>query len=78
MTATQDWQTRWDAALMGNYGTPSVALTRGECATVRAVDGTETIALFAGLAVNALGPAHPAVHAAGTNQQGRPGRPYQA
>ena len=63
MTSTS-WQDRWDAALMGNYGTPSVVLSHGEGATVWDVDGKEYVDLFAGLAVNALGHAHPAVRAA--------------
>ncbi|MDT7546849.1 MAG: acetylornithine/N-succinyldiaminopimelate aminotransferase [Actinomycetota bacterium] len=61
---TSDWQQRWDAALMGNYGTPSVVLARGEGATVWDVDGNEYVDLFAGLAVNVLGHAHPAIRAA--------------
>jgi acetylornithine/N-succinyldiaminopimelate aminotransferase len=61
---TADWQQRWDAALMGNYGTPAVVLARGEGATVWDVDGHEYVDLFAGLAVNVLGHAHPAVRAA--------------
>jgi acetylornithine/N-succinyldiaminopimelate aminotransferase len=59
-----DWQRRWDAALMGNYGTPSVVLARGEGATVWDVDGKQYVDLFAGLAVNVLGHAHPAVREA--------------
>ena len=62
--STRTWQDRWDAALMGNYGTPPVVLARGEGATVWDVDGKEYIDLFAGLAVNVLGHAHPAVRAA--------------
>ena len=67
---TQDWQQRWDAALMGNYGTPPVVLARGEGATVWDVDGKEYVDLFAGLAVNVLGHAHPAVRAAVDAQLG--------
>ena len=63
MTGAQ-WQQRWDAALMGNYGTPPVVLARGEGATVWDVDGKEYVDLFAGLAVNVLGHAHPAVREA--------------
>ena len=61
---TQDWQARWDAALRGNYGTPAVVLARGEGSTVWDVDGKEYVDLFAGLAVNVLGHAHPAVREA--------------
>ena len=61
MTRTRDWQDRWDAALMANYGTPAVVLARGEGASVWDVDGKRYTDLFAGLAVNVLGHAHPAV-----------------
>jgi acetylornithine/N-succinyldiaminopimelate aminotransferase len=65
---TKQWQDRWDAALMGNYGTPSVVLARGEGATVWDVDGKEYVDLFAGLAVNVLGHGHPAVQEAVARQ----------
>ena len=52
---------RWDAALMGNYGTPALSLVRGEGATVWDDDGRPYVDLLAGIAVNALGHAHPAV-----------------
>jgi acetylornithine aminotransferase len=70
MSNTSDWQARWDAALMGNYGTPPVVLARGEGATVWDVDGKEYVDLFAGLAVNVLGHAHPAVREAVERQLG--------
>ena len=69
-TSTGDWQARWDAALMGNYGTPPVVLARGDGATVWDVDGTQYTDLFAGLAVNVLGHAHPAVREAVHRQMG--------
>lgn len=52
---------RWDAAMMGNYGTPAVALVRGEGARVWDDTGREYVDLLAGIAVNVLGHAHPAV-----------------
>ena len=67
---TQDWQRRWDAALMGNYSTPPVVLVRGSGATVWDVDGKDYVDLFAGLAVNVLGHAHPAVQEAVARQVG--------
>ena len=70
MMHTQQWQARWDAALMGNYGTPPVVLARGKGATVWDVDGKEYVDLFAGLAVNVLGHAHPAVLEAVSRQLG--------
>jgi acetylornithine aminotransferase len=68
--STQDWQRRWDSALMGNYGTPAVVLARGEGALVWDVDGKPYVDLFAGLAVNVLGHAHPAVMDAVNRQLG--------
>jgi acetylornithine aminotransferase len=65
---TYSWQTRWDAALMGNYGTPPVVLARGRGATVWDVDGREYVDLLGGIAVNLLGHAHPAVVEAVTRQ----------
>jgi acetylornithine aminotransferase len=70
MSQTTQWQLRWDAALMGNYGTPAVVLARGDGARVWDVDGKEYLDLFAGLAVNVLGHAHPAIQAAVTRQLG--------
>ncbi|MFN2537984.1 MAG: acetylornithine transaminase [Mycobacteriales bacterium] len=52
---------RWDAVMMGNYGTPAVALVRGEGATVWDDDGRAYVDLLGGIAVNVLGHAHPAV-----------------
>ncbi|MCU1621638.1 MAG: acetylornithine aminotransferase [Frankiales bacterium] len=70
MSQTTHWQRRWDAALMGNYGTPAVVLARGAGASVWDVDGKEYLDLFAGLAVNVLGHAHPSIQAAVTRQLG--------
>jgi acetylornithine aminotransferase len=70
MSENQSWQKRWDASLMANYGTPQLALVRGEGATVWDADGREYVDLFAGLAVNVLGHAHPAVQEAVARQVG--------
>ena len=59
--SSQDWLARWDAALMGNYGTPPVVLARGSGATVWDVDDKQYVDLLGGIAVNLLGHAHPAV-----------------
>jgi len=67
---SRDWQKRWDASLMANYGTPPVVLVRGEGATVWDANGKEYVDLFAGLAVNVLGHAHPAVLEAVARQLG--------
>ncbi|MCY7365214.1 MAG: acetylornithine transaminase [Frankiaceae bacterium] len=56
-----DMSRRWDAVMMGNYGTPAVGLVRGEGARVWDHDGKEYVDLLGGIAVNVLGHAHPAV-----------------
>ncbi|MDN3247867.1 acetylornithine transaminase [Streptomyces mutabilis] len=52
---------RWQGALMNNYGTPRLPLVRGEGSRVRDADGKEYLDFVGGIAVNALGHAHPAV-----------------
>ena len=52
---------RWQGALMNNYGTPRLPLVRGEGARVWDADGKEYADFVGGIAVNALGHAHPAV-----------------
>ncbi|MCX5383500.1 acetylornithine transaminase [Streptomyces sp. NBC_00083] len=51
-----------------NYGTPKLALVRGAGATVWDADGVEYTDFVGGIAVNALGHAHPAVVQAVTQQ----------
>ena len=63
-----DMAHRWDAVMMGNYGTPPVGLVRGEGARVWDDDGREYVDLVGGIAVNVLGHAHPAVVEAVTRQ----------
>ena len=65
---TEDLQRRWRSALMDNYGTPPVGLVRGSGARAWDAEGHEYVDLLAGIAVNALGHAHPAVVAAVTEQ----------
>ncbi|MEU4763271.1 acetylornithine transaminase [Actinosynnema sp. NPDC023794] len=67
MSESQDQQ-RWQAAMMNNYGTPGLTLTRGEGAHVWDADGNRYLDLLTGIAVNALGHAHPAIVAAVTEQ----------
>jgi acetylornithine aminotransferase len=55
---------------MDNYGTPELTLVRGEGAYVWDADGNRYLDLVAGIAVNALGHAHPAVVRAVTEQVG--------
>ncbi|MBT0565162.1 acetylornithine transaminase [Williamsia sp. CHRR-6] len=65
---TTPLQQRWHTALMDNYGTPKIALRSGSGAVVTDVEGREYLDLLGGIAVNALGHAHPAVIDAVTRQ----------
>lgn len=70
MTALRD---RWARSMLGTYGTPPLALVRGDGAVVVDEDGRRYLDLVAGIAVNALGHAHPAVVDAVTRQISRLG-----
>ncbi|MEU3114771.1 acetylornithine transaminase [Micromonospora chalcea] len=59
---------RWNATMMDNYGTPPLALVSGSGAVVTDETGREYVDLLGGIAVNALGHAHPAVVAAVSKQ----------
>ncbi|MGV9452661.1 acetylornithine transaminase [Streptomyces sp. NPDC003635] len=59
--SNQELTVRWQDALMNNYGTPRLALVRGEGAKLWDADGTQYLDFVGGIAVNALGHAHPAV-----------------
>ncbi|GAB3140472.1 acetylornithine transaminase [Micromonospora sonneratiae] len=59
---------RWSQSMMDNYGTPQLALVRGSGAVVVDEAGREYVDLVGGIAVNALGHAHPAVVAAVSKQ----------
>ena len=59
---------RWQQSVMNNYGTPPLALVRGEGAVVWDESGQSYVDLLGGIAVNVLGHAHPAVVAAVTRQ----------
>ncbi len=63
-----DLTTRWQATMMNNYGTPPLTLVRGAGAEVWDADGRRYLDLLGGIAVNALGHAHPAVVEAVTRQ----------
>ncbi|MFC5993113.1 acetylornithine transaminase [Pseudonocardia hispaniensis] len=54
--------------MMNNYGVPPLALVRGRGAEVWDADGRRYLDLLGGIAVNALGHAHPAVVEAVTGQ----------
>ncbi len=62
------YATRWERAMIASYATPTVALVRGQGAWVWDADGRRYIDLLAGIAVNVLGHAHPAVVEAVTRQ----------
>jgi acetylornithine aminotransferase len=66
--SNMDGQEHWRAAFMDNYGTPALTLVRGEGPWVWDADGNRYLDLVGGIAVNALGHAHPAVVAAVTEQ----------
>ncbi|MEU9114609.1 acetylornithine transaminase [Streptomyces sp. NPDC048483] len=59
---------RWQGAMMDNFGTPRIPLVRGEGAVVWDADGKEYLDFLGGIAVNALGHAHPAVVRAVSDQ----------
>jgi acetylornithine/N-succinyldiaminopimelate aminotransferase len=73
MSGNSELLARWSASLMDNYGTPTLALTRGSGARVWDIDGREYLDLVGGIAVNALGHAHPAVVGAVSRQIGELG-----
>ncbi len=59
---------RYAGAVMNTFGTPRLVLTRGEGAYVWDEAGNRYLDLLGGIAVNALGHAHPALVAAVTEQ----------
>ncbi|MGW1539720.1 acetylornithine transaminase [Streptomyces sp. NPDC002309] len=61
MSANQELTARWQGALMDNYGTPRLPLVRGAGTRLWDADGKEYLDFVGGIAVNALGHAHPAV-----------------
>jgi acetylornithine aminotransferase len=68
VSETDVLQKRYEAALMPNYGTPALALARGDGCRVWDADGREYLDLFAGIAVSSLGHAHPALTEAVSRQ----------
>jgi acetylornithine/N-succinyldiaminopimelate aminotransferase len=61
MSDSEALRKRFEAAMMPNYGTPPLALARGEGCRVWDADGNQYLDLIAGIAVSALGHAHPAI-----------------
>ena len=68
--SNQELTARWQGALMNNYGTPLLPLVRGEGAKVWDADGKQYVDFVGGIAVNALGHAHPAIVEAVSRQIG--------
>ncbi|MFE5293588.1 acetylornithine transaminase [Isoptericola sp. NPDC056618] len=64
------WTDRYTHAVMDTFGPPQRVLVRGEGAYVWDADGRRYLDLLAGIAVNALGHAHPTVTAAISAQLG--------
>ncbi|MFF2245685.1 acetylornithine transaminase [Arthrobacter sp. NPDC058130] len=56
-----DWLSRYSSSLLGVFGTPQRVLVRGAGCLVWDADGKEYLDLLGGIAVNALGHAHPFV-----------------
>lgn len=73
MTATDSWMERHRSALMNVFGQPQRVLVKGEGAYVWDAEGRRYLDLLAGIAVNALGHAHPALVQAVTGQLGELG-----
>ena len=63
-----DYKQRYAASVMNTFGPPKLVLARGEGAHVWDTDGNEYVDLLGGIAVNALGHAHPALVEAVTTQ----------
>ncbi|WP_406403788.1 acetylornithine transaminase [Streptomyces sp. NBC_00879] len=59
--SNQEFTQRWQGVMADNYGTPKLSLVRGVGATVWDADGAQYTDFVGGIAVNALGHAHPAV-----------------
>jgi len=62
------WRDQYSTAMMGSAPSPLTLLTRGEGAHVWDVDGNRYLDFLAGIAVNSLGHAHPALIEAVTKQ----------
>jgi acetylornithine aminotransferase len=73
VSAHESLKERYSAALMNTFGHPLLVLERGEGAHVWDEDGKEYVDLLGGIAVNALGHAHPALVATVTEQLHRLG-----
>ncbi|WP_448852521.1 acetylornithine transaminase [Corynebacterium sp. 335C] len=70
MTDNTEFAGRYGRALMDNYGTPRIELASGRGPRLTDVEGNEYLDLLAGIAVNVLGHAHPAIVSAVSEQIG--------
>lgn len=61
MSESDALRQRFETAMMPNYGTPPLAIARGEGSRVWDPDGNSYLDLIAGIAVSSLGHAHPAI-----------------
>ena len=59
---------RWKSSVQNNYGTPSIALVKGNGIVVTDADGKKYLDFLGGIATNILGHAHPSVVKAVTKQ----------
>ncbi|THV28487.1 acetylornithine transaminase [Glycomyces paridis] len=71
MTYSEQIKARYEAALMGNYGLPPVAIREGSGSTVTDVDGNAYLDMIGGIAVSSLGHSHPALVEAVSGQAAR-------
>lgn len=55
------WKTRYEKAMLGIFGEPQLVLTEGHGVWVEDEDGKSYMDLLGGIAVNALGHAHPKI-----------------
>ena len=69
-TTGATWLDRYTDAVMNTFGTPGRVLVRGQGVHLWDADGKEYTDLLAGIAVNCLGHAHPAIVEAVTDQLG--------
>ena len=67
-TTGATWLDRYTDAVMNTFGTPGRVLVRGQGVHIWDADGKEYTDLLAGIAVNCLGHAHPAIVEAVTTQ----------
>ena len=68
MASSDDLQQRYGASLMNTFGPPKLVLTKGDGPYVWDAEGNRYLDLLGGIAVNALGHAHPALVDAVTSQ----------